>query len=168
MWSLLWFPPALYRSPILRTPFACHPRHSPDSPLSARSQPPHPDSFCFHAFMGDFMSSSVPERRNHPSRSTSLPGISDATISISPCTVSSRLAAAAGIYAASGVFAFCLLSTASHPRGRTLHYGVGFAIVAASGRLRRPILLCGLWSGGSASRGCSHHCRRLHHLPALR
>jgi hypothetical protein len=84
MWSLPWFPPALYRSPILRTPSACHPRHSPDSPLSARSQPPHPGSFWFHVFMGDFMSGSVTERRSYLSRSSSLPGISDATISISP------------------------------------------------------------------------------------
>jgi hypothetical protein len=41
------------------------------------------------------------------------------------CTISSRSAAAACIYAALGVFAFCLLSTGSHPRGRTLHSTMG-------------------------------------------
>jgi hypothetical protein len=51
---------------------------------SARSQPPHPGSSWFHALVGDFMSSSGPERRSRPSRSSSLPGISDATIHINP------------------------------------------------------------------------------------
>jgi hypothetical protein len=32
MWSLPWFPPALYRSPFLRTSLACHPRYSPKPP----------------------------------------------------------------------------------------------------------------------------------------
>jgi hypothetical protein len=56
----------------------------PESPLSACSQPPHPGSFWFHAFMGDFMSSSVPERRSHPSCSSSLPGIPNATVNTYP------------------------------------------------------------------------------------
>jgi hypothetical protein len=51
----------------------------PDSPLFARSQPPHLGSS-----VGDFMRSSVPERRCLSPRSNSVPGILDATVNINP------------------------------------------------------------------------------------
>jgi hypothetical protein len=51
----------------------------PDSPLSARSQPPHLGSS-----MGDFVRSSVLERQSYPFRSSSVPGISDTTVNINP------------------------------------------------------------------------------------
>jgi hypothetical protein len=82
---------------VLRTSPACHPCYSPESPspyssvlvslpivvaipslypdppLSARSQPPHSGSSWFHAFVGDFVSSSIPERWSYHFRSSSVP-----------------------------------------------------------------------------------------------
>jgi hypothetical protein len=130
------------------------------------TQPPHPGLSWFHVFMGDYMSGSVAERRRYLSRSSSLPGISDATISIHPLYRIARLAAVARTSAAPEVFAFCLLSTAFYSRGRTLPLRGRFHLQAASGRLRRSVPIRGVWSikrSGSSSRGYSHHCR-LHHL----
>jgi hypothetical protein len=79
------------------------------------------------------MSSSVPELQSHPSRSSSDPGISDATVNINPLTsyrhgrpqqfVRVRL---------QGVFRFVCFQPLYTLEGGRSRYEVGFAIVATS------------------------------------
>jgi hypothetical protein len=142
----------------------------PDSPLSACSQPPHPGSSWFHAFMGDFMSNSFPERRSHPFRSSSVPSIPDATVIINPLhgivTVGRGSSHECG---SRGSLHFACSQPLFNPLGRMFPLRGWFHLVAArqaaSGRLRCPLPPPhGFWSyqkrSGSSSRG--HLCRPCH------
>jgi hypothetical protein len=71
-----------HREPLRLLQYQCFSRSValyPDSPLFARSQPPHLGSS-----VGDFMRSSVPEGRCFSPRSSSVPGILDTIVSINP------------------------------------------------------------------------------------
>jgi hypothetical protein len=171
MWSLPWFPPALYRSLSLRTPLACHLRYSPES-LSPHSSVSvsQPVAMAlltlFRLTTIRLLSASSPGIVLVPCihgrfYEQQRPGVAELSFLLQQSSRYSRRH-----YQHPPPV---LYHTVGRSSSQSAAPGVGFAIVAASGRLRHPILFRGLWSvkrSGSASRGFSHH-RRLHHFPAL-
>jgi hypothetical protein len=146
-------------------PSACHPRYFskplrllqyqcfsrfvalyPDSPLFARSQPPHLGSS-----VGDFMRSSVPERRCLSPRSNSVPGI---LTPLSASTPLHRIVTVGRSNSHECGSRGCFVSPASNhstssredaPATRSVSPLQQFS-QAASGCQRRPTLFPGLWS----------------------